>query len=233
MGALKTYREPCTQRRRRSSTAGRATPGAHDQHHPSFSAPHSRDSDRTTLTTTYNGVTRRLRYRTTTTNLCVRPRTNADNVALPAFARRRCCSNRSISPARRAHSSKPEAAGLLPLAHAGTDRQTDGRTDIGLFRGSTKRYRVRPSVCMYVCSCMGLQQQTRCFRFAAVQFRGSMKRYGVRLSVRPSVFRFAAVLVICADRRHCMRAVPIIRCSSGARFTKYLTIHRKIIVSLS
>jgi len=35
--------------------------------------------------------------------------TYADNVALPAFARR-CCSNRSISPAGRAHSSKPAAA---------------------------------------------------------------------------------------------------------------------------
>ena len=150
MGALKTYREPCTQRRRRSSTARRATPGARDQHHPSFPAPHSRDSDRTTLTTTYNGVTRRLRYRTTTTNLCVRLRTYADNVALPAFARRRCCSNRSISPARRAHSSKPEAAGLLPLAHAGTDRQTDGRTSycfVGLRNGTVS---VRLSVCMYV-----------------------------------------------------------------------------------
>ena len=151
MGALKTYREPCTQRRRRSSTARRATPGARDQHHPSFSAPHSRDSDRTTLTTTYNGVTRRLRYRTTTTNLCVRPHTYADNVALPAFARRRCCSNRSISFARRAHSSKPEAAGLLPLAHAGTDRQTDGRTD-GHRTVSWVYETVRcQSVCLYVC----------------------------------------------------------------------------------
>jgi len=37
----------------------------------------------------------------------------ADNVPLPAFARR-CRSNRSISPARRrAHSSMPAAAGLL------------------------------------------------------------------------------------------------------------------------
>ena len=32
-------------------------------------------------------------------------------MALPAFARRRCCSNGSLSAARRAHSSKPVAAG--------------------------------------------------------------------------------------------------------------------------
>ena len=48
--------------------------------------------------------------------------TSADNVALPAFAaahravERRPCSSRSISPARRAHSSKPAAAAA--------DRQT-------------------------------------------------------------------------------------------------------------
>jgi len=40
------------------------------------------------------------------TSLCSAT-TYADNVALPAFARR-CCSNRSISPACRAHSSKPD-----------------------------------------------------------------------------------------------------------------------------
>ena len=53
---------------------------------------------------------------------------NADNVALPAFACRFNCrpgSNRSISPAHRAHSSKPAAARLLLSAHAGTDRRTD------------------------------------------------------------------------------------------------------------
>ena len=32
------------------------------------------------------------------------------------------------SPARRAHSSKPTAAGLLLWIHAGTERRTDGRT---------------------------------------------------------------------------------------------------------
>jgi len=53
--------------------------------------------------------------------------TYADNVrglrALPAFARR-CYSNRLISPARRAHSSKPAAAGLLLWPMLG---ETDGR----------------------------------------------------------------------------------------------------------
>ena len=68
-----------------------------------------------------------------TTSLCSAT-TYADNMALPAFARRtpRCCasrSNRSIYPAGRAHSSKPTAAGFLPWAHAGTDRQIDRRTD--------------------------------------------------------------------------------------------------------
>jgi len=60
--------------------------------------------------------------------------TSADNVALPAFghrtplllnAGRRPCSNRWIFPPRRAHSSKPAAAGLLPWDRQ-TDRQTDG-----------------------------------------------------------------------------------------------------------
>ena len=41
-----------------------------------------------------------------------------------------CCSNRSISPAHRAHSSKPAtAAGLLPWTRAGTDGQRGRRTD--------------------------------------------------------------------------------------------------------
>jgi len=45
-------------------------------------------------------------------------------------AARRYCSSRSISPARGlTHSNKPAAASLLLWAHAGTDRQTDGRTD--------------------------------------------------------------------------------------------------------
>ena len=35
------------------------------------------------------------------------------------------CSNRSITPASRAHSSKPAAAGLLLWVYAGTDRRTD------------------------------------------------------------------------------------------------------------
>ena len=64
--------------------------------------------------------------------------TYADNVPLPAFARR-CRSNRSISHARaapqqlipllqvRAHSSKPAAAGLLVWTHAGTDGRTPCR----------------------------------------------------------------------------------------------------------
>ena len=45
---------------------------------------------------------------------------------LPAAAAEcRQCSNRSISPARRAHCSKPAAAGLVLWAHARTDRQMD------------------------------------------------------------------------------------------------------------
>ena len=54
--------------------------------------------------------------------------TYADNVALPRFPRR-CYTNRSIFPARRAHSSKPAATGLLLWAHAGIDRRIDGQTD--------------------------------------------------------------------------------------------------------
>jgi len=42
-----------------------------------------------------------------------------------AAAERQPCSSRSMSPARRAHSSKPAAAGLPLWAHAGTDRRTD------------------------------------------------------------------------------------------------------------
>jgi len=49
--------------------------------------------------------------RRSTERLRVRLSTYADNVALPAFAH----SNRSISPARQANSSKPAGAGLLPL----------------------------------------------------------------------------------------------------------------------
>jgi len=51
---------------------------------------------------------------------------HGDIVALPAFARR-CCSSRSISPARRTHSSKPAAAVLLlweMWAHSETDLWT-------------------------------------------------------------------------------------------------------------
>jgi len=57
--------------------------------------------------------------------------TSADNVALPAFAaahravERRPCSSRSISPARRAHSSKPVTAAC---GGRQTDRQTDRQT---------------------------------------------------------------------------------------------------------
>jgi len=61
---------------------------------------------------------------------CVYLPTHAHNVVglLPAFARR-CCSNRSISPARRAHSSKPAAAGLLLWANDGTDTRTGRQRD--------------------------------------------------------------------------------------------------------
>ena len=57
--------------------------------------------------------------------ICVQLPTHADNVALPAFARRWPCSSRSISPACMAHGSKPTAASLLLWALLG---QTDGRT---------------------------------------------------------------------------------------------------------
>jgi len=51
----------------------------------------------------------------------IQPPTCADNVTLPAFARR-CC----WAPAVHwAHSSKPATAGLLLSAHAGTDGRTD------------------------------------------------------------------------------------------------------------
>ena len=46
-------------------------------------------------------------------------------------AARRCCSNRSVSPARRAHSSKPAEAGLLLWIHPVTDRRMDTRMDTG------------------------------------------------------------------------------------------------------
>ena len=42
---------------------------------------------------------------------------------------RRQCSNRSISPARRAHSSKPGATACGGRMVGRTDRETDGRTD--------------------------------------------------------------------------------------------------------
>ena len=45
----------------------------------------------------------------------------------PHLLRRRPCSNRSISPARRAHSSKPAAAECGGQMMGQTDRQTDAR----------------------------------------------------------------------------------------------------------
>jgi len=53
-------------------------------------------------------------------------------VALPAFARR-CCSNRSISLARR-------ASGLLLCAHAGRDMRADRRTDTVPFHRPCSAY---------------------------------------------------------------------------------------------
>jgi len=53
-------------------------------------------------------------------------------VALPAFARHTpllLSSNRSLSPARRFHSSKHPAAGLMLWVHVGRDKRTDGWTD--------------------------------------------------------------------------------------------------------
>jgi len=63
--------------------------------------------------------------------------TYTDNRALLAFVRRTpCCSNRSISPARRAHSSKPAVADLLLWAQRTRDSdrlgpywETDERPD--------------------------------------------------------------------------------------------------------
>ena len=52
----------------------------------------------------------------------------AVNATLLAFAAGAPCSNRSISPARRAHSSK-RAARRAAAAQDGTDRQTDRQTD--------------------------------------------------------------------------------------------------------
>ena len=40
-----------------------------------------------------------------------------------------CCSNWSISPARKAHSNKPTMMGLMLRAHARTDRQTERCTN--------------------------------------------------------------------------------------------------------
>ena len=65
-----------------------------------------------------------------TERVCVQLPTSAVNVALLAFAaQRRSCSNRSISPARRAHSSKPASAECGRQTMEQTDGQTDGRTD--------------------------------------------------------------------------------------------------------
>jgi len=56
---------------------------------------------------------------------CVQLPTSADNVTLLAFAaERRPCSNRPISPTRRAHSSKPAEA----ACGGRMMEQTDGRT---------------------------------------------------------------------------------------------------------
>jgi len=61
--------------------------------------------------------------------VCVQLPTCADNVALPAFARRTpLLQSIDISAPRQAHSSKPTVAGLLLWVHAGTERRTDGWT---------------------------------------------------------------------------------------------------------
>ena len=73
---------------------------------------------------------------TSVTSLC--SATYADNVALPAFARRtpRCCapsSNRSISPAGRAHSSKPaDDRRIDGLCSAYASSATNSQTTITL-----------------------------------------------------------------------------------------------------
>jgi len=55
--------------------------------------------------------------------------TSADNVTLAVAAERRPCSNRSISPARRAHSSKPAARCCSVRSINGTDERTDRKTE--------------------------------------------------------------------------------------------------------
>ena len=77
--------------------------------------------------------------------VCYELRTSAANVALPACVAarraaapwRRPCSNRSISPTRRAHSSKPAAR-----CCSGRTGQTDGRTDTGPLHGLCCAYYV-------------------------------------------------------------------------------------------
>jgi len=60
--------------------------------------------------------------------VCAQLPTSADNVTLLAVvAERQPCSNRSLSPGRRAHSSKPAAAACGRRMRGRTDRLTDAR----------------------------------------------------------------------------------------------------------
>ena len=87
--------------------------------------------------------------------VCVQLPTPADNVTLLAFAaERRPRSNRSISPARRAHGSKPAAAVCDGRLIRQTDGQTDGRTPYryadspprAMLAVAITHYELRPSV---------------------------------------------------------------------------------------
>jgi len=52
-----------------------------------------------------------------------------------------CCSSRSLSPARRAHNSRPAVAGLLLWAHA----ETDGRTPYRFRDAASRTVRTAPT----------------------------------------------------------------------------------------
>ena len=86
--------------------------------------------------------------------VCVQQPTYADNVPLPAFARRTPLLQQSIdiSPVSRAPSSKPAAAILLVLARAGTERRTDGRTPYCFIDPAAHIMRAMPIKVQHFCA---------------------------------------------------------------------------------
>jgi len=79
--------------------------------------------------------------------VCVQLPTYADNVALPAFARRTPLLLQSIDVScPPAHSSKPAAADSLLWAHAGADRRTDGRTPCRFIDSAPHTMRAVPMI---------------------------------------------------------------------------------------